>query len=145
MSNYYICFKGQYDVIEHFLKNKISSINIKLIQENKAIAIVDNADELYYYKNFTIDDFTQITEIEQTLEQFPSEDLFAKAEIFSNEITKSVILDYRFNLNSALINATLKSKSPLQPDDPFNYILGKDYLLYSSFIIALILLISNLF
>ena len=161
-----ISFTGEYSVLESTIKSKIPEIQIKKIDDTSAASLVDNTfvDDLYYFKGLEMENNTVITSFE---EDSSLESIFNKASEEINKLSSQVIEKANdikeniaknissvkasscsqcpeSNLNKALINTTLKSKSPLEADDPMNYILSKSFILTTSITISGLIFISNL-
>ena len=135
-----------------FPKAKIINLEIQKISDTTAVTTSDSVEDIHYLKDYSFDNSTKIIEFKDlSEEEFKDLKVSFSDNIFGSQIQKSIILneetkkDPTTNLKNALINTTLKSKSPLQPEDPFNYILSTSYLIASSLAISAIMLVSNLF
>ena len=154
MSSYSkITFNGNFNLLSNSLVAKIPEIKLVQINDNTAIAIVDELESIHYLKGQELQQNVSLISCEDgDYESFKSYLETANRSNASQKETQKEIKsnvarleDPTTNLNNALINTTLKSKSPLQPEDPFNYILSNGYLLSTSIAISALMLLSNLF
>lgn len=160
-----LSYTGEFKNLETSLLAKIPDCKITYIDTSNCIAVIDNVDDMYYLLGLDLDNDVRITNIEvgdkdKYKEFLVQEQKSELVESIEKETCGAPLIqpnqsqsqsqseassDPRINLNNALLNTTLKSKSPLQPEDPMNYILSKGYLLVSSFTISALLLLSNIF
>ena len=146
-----ITFTGNFTLLLNSVQEKIPNIKLVQLNENSAVAIVDKLESIYNLKGQELQPNLMILSYEdndyQALEIFLKHTSDRK-KLESKEQTPIPVnskSDPMTNLNNSLINTTLKSKSPLQPEDPFNYILSKGYLISTSIAISAFMLLSNIF
>jgi hypothetical protein len=142
-----ITFTGDFTKLEAAFKEKIPDFKILKVSENTVTAKCETLEDIHYLKTLDSNEDFKILEIvdilEEELKQIIPEQIFD-----NNDFQNSIILDKEdpvTNLNNAVLNACLSSKSPLPNEDPINYIYSKSYVTYASFGISVLLFISSLF
>ena len=156
-----ITFSGSFDELKNLMIKRIPDIKIKKLDEKTAQIQIeaDSLEGVYYLKGFEldetrIDNVTEISDSEANLEL----DIVNKD---TSELVKSVILEDTSktndkqssgkkggnpleNLDKAVFEATLNSKTPLPNEDPFYYITSKSFMVYTFFALSTIMFVSSI-
>lgn len=153
MSAYKLIFTGSFETLSNKLHANIHDIDIKRLDDTSAISKCENFEELHYFQGIDLGDGTKITDIQEHISNTIIEKL--------NEptIEKSVLLttpdfvgnadekseDPKANLDNAVLNSVLNSKSPLPEEDPFKYVQNKNFLILSTLSASVLLFVASLF
>jgi len=150
------------------------SLKVQKINDNTALIISeipDIIDDVSYLINIQLSNDIKILEVEEAtkadcisdndFELINNEDIDSKTKIVDNivgDLTTSINFNEGSsnndvfcektavkNLNNAVVNTILNSKTPLYKDDPFNVVMNPQFCLYTMFATSLLVFISSLF
>lgn len=149
-SSFVVSFVGNFDV----LKSQISKLTDANIQKlNEQTALIKNSpidiEELNYLKGNEYDYDTKIIDVQLHTEASLEENAPVNSGrlIYSQQVVRedSDKSNPTQNVEFAIQDAVLNSKSPLSSEDPFKYIISKPFLIFSTLSASLIVFVATLF
>lgn len=148
MSSFVVNFTGSYDILKNEL-NKVTEVTIEKLSDFCAIVKCNCVDELNYLKGNEYENDTKIIDIQLYIDTPIEESISSNFGIAKPlQVVREVVGELSDSIKSldlGLQDALLNSKSPLPTEDPFNYVINKQFLLFSAFSGCLILFVATLF
>lgn len=156
------------------IKLENNNITVKKISDQVALVesdLVDLMDQIFYIKGNEIVDGIVITNVEEASEKDKTTassmgfEMINKEDTLSNTTTVSKVLDdtnvnvvelkpkenvfdrkqAEDNLGQAIMDATLNSKTPLRKEDPFYFVIQKNFLTYATLGASALVFLSSIF
>lgn len=152
-----ITYSGDYSELEKAIKSKVPEIKLTKIKDNVVIAKCENLEDVHYFKNFPLKEGTKVEEI-LDIDEDELKELSEKSGS-STDLQKSIYLnkdedlnnesnnltDYNQNLNNALMNSTLNSKTPISEEDPITYVYSSKFLTVTTCVFSAFMFVGSLF
>lgn len=153
MSAIKLTYSGSFETLSAKIHASFNDVLIKKVSETVAIIKCESLEELHYLQGSDLGDETRILTVEEVIDSNnvseklnePCNEKLVNLSTPDLKKEEEILENPKVNVDNAVLNSVLNSKSPLPQEDPFNYVHNKNFLVLSTLSASILLFVASLF